>query len=113
MKKSDKNDEKIPKEVPYTYSSNDIWLVADISALLGVGLSTSQQELIVWNSDPVDKVRDFEITLDLEERSLGIYFDDTLNDGLDKKTTLALHGIAGIRKLRTYEYSVENGEIST
>jgi hypothetical protein len=40
MKKSDKNDEKIPKEVPYTYSSDDIWLVADISALLGVGLST-------------------------------------------------------------------------
>jgi len=113
MKKSDKNDEKIPKEVPYTYSSDDIWLVADISALLGVGLSTSQRMLILWNSDPDENVRNFEITLNLETRSLGIKLDDDWNTGLDNKTTLALYGLAGIRNLSTYEYSVENGEIST
>ena len=65
------------------------------------------RELILWNSDPDDNVRNFEITLNLEEKSLGIYLDDSWYDGLDKKTTLALHGLAGINKLRIYEYLKE------
>ena len=51
MKKSDKNEEKIPKEVPYTYSSDDLWIVADISALLGTGLCTSMRGSILWSGD--------------------------------------------------------------
>ena len=104
MKKSDKNEEKIPKEVPYTYSSDDLWIVADISALLGTGLCTSQRGSILWSRDPDDNVRDYEVSLDLEERSLGILLDDHMLCGLDQKTRLALYGLAGIHKLNHYEY---------
>ena len=104
LKKSDKNEEKIPKEVPHTYSSDVLRIVADISALLDIGISTSSQWFVLWNADPDDNVRNFGVRLDLEERSLGILLDDNMLCGLDQKTRLALYGLAGIHKLSTFEY---------
>jgi hypothetical protein len=74
-------------------TNNIIWLVSEISAFLGEGLSTTQGELYVWG------ITKGEIVLDTKEKE--IQFVDC---ELDSKTYFAIVGLASSRGLTTNDY---------
>lgn len=79
----------------YTYSPEDLWLFSNISALLGARC-LSQQDLLLWNGTMEKTDRTFEIALDMDENSLGTFFDDKWYSGLDDKIAWALEDLAAI-----------------
>jgi hypothetical protein len=76
--------------------TDTIWLVSEISAFLGEGLSTSQKNLFVWVTDKA------EIVLDTDKKE--IRFVDC---ELDMKTYFAIVGLASSRGLTTGDYFTE------
>lgn len=69
-----------------------IWLVSEISALLGEGLATTQGDLYVWVSKG-------EIVLDVNNKEIQF-----IDSELDLKTQYALIGLASLRGLTTGDY---------
>lgn len=83
--------------------TNDIiWLVSEISAFIGQGLSLTQGDKYVW--DIINKKGDYagEIVLDVKEKE--IQFVDS---ELDTKTYFAIVGLAHSRNLTTGDYFTE------
>ena len=80
--------------------TNDIiWLVSEISAFIGQGLSTTQGELYVW--DVINKKGDYDGEIVLNTKEKEIQFVDC---NLDTKTYFAIVGLASSRDLTTGDY---------
>jgi hypothetical protein len=80
--------------------TNDIiWLVSEISAFVGQGLSTTQGELYVW--DLIDKNDKYKGEVVLDTKNKEIQFVDY---DLDTKTYFAIVGLAFSRGLTTGDY---------
>jgi hypothetical protein len=74
--------------------TNDlIWLISNISAIIGEGLGAIQKDLYVWYKD------DAEIILNYDTKE--IVFIDCFN--LDYKTYYAIYGLAASKGLKFTE----------
>jgi hypothetical protein len=82
----------------YKYTWEDLWLIAQISGILGLGLATIHEELVVWQLHD-----DYDIMVDLTKKEMGFCFN--WNWLPDDKTYFALRGIASNFGYTTAEYN--------
>ena len=73
-----------------------LWMVSNISAFIGEGISSSMDNLVVWYTDKG------EIHLDTEKLEVGL-----VDCTMDLKTTYAIQGLAHSNGYTTEDYYTE------